>query len=45
MIDIVEAAPYFFHGAVLEVIYAMVGATYSEGTGKTNVRFRHHGYE
>ena len=45
MIDIEQAAPYFFHGAVLEVIYAMVGATYSEGTGKTNVRFRHHGYE
>ena len=45
IITVEQAQPYFFHGAVLEVIYAMVGATYSEGTGKTNVRFRHHGYE
>lgn len=38
-----DAQPHFYHGAVLEVIMAGVGATYSEGPGKRNVGIRRHG--
>ncbi len=35
--------PHFYHGAVLEVIMAGIGATYSESAGKQNVGIRRHG--
>lgn len=43
IISVDEAQKSFFHGAVLEVILAEIGITYSAGSAKRNIGIRTHG--
>lgn len=43
LVPIDQAQQFFFHGAVLEVILAGIGITYSAGAAKRNIGIRTHG--
>lgn len=42
LVGLEDAQPYFYHGAVLEVIMAGIGATYSAAPAKRNIGIRSH---
>ncbi len=44
IIPVAAAKKYFHHGAVLEIIYAMIGITYSTSPKKSNIGIHTHGH-